>query len=125
MSIARTSSGSARTVLRFLPRLGLLLAVIAIVLLALVPLGWRGGWWSYRFSLLSLMAYSARRVVAASEQQLSYACHVIEAGTASLLERGFRSFPVKFGKISWRSTDDEALLVLLVTNWTCRTRRHT
>ena len=43
MSIARTSSGSARTLLRFLPRLGLLLAVIAVVLLALVPLGWRGG----------------------------------------------------------------------------------
>ena len=65
MSIARTSSGSARTVLRFLPRLGLLLAVIAVVLLALVPLGWRGGWWSYRFSLLSLMAYSAYCGIAA------------------------------------------------------------
>ena len=44
MSVARTSSGSARTVLRFVPHLGLLLAVIAVVLLALVPIGWRGGW---------------------------------------------------------------------------------
>jgi uncharacterized protein (DUF1499 family) len=42
MSIARTSSRSARTVLRFAPRLGLLLAVIAVVLLALVPIGRRG-----------------------------------------------------------------------------------
>jgi uncharacterized protein (DUF1499 family) len=65
MSVARTSSGSARTVLRFLPHLGLLLAVIAIVLLALVPIGWRAGWWPYRFSLLSLMAYSAYFGIAA------------------------------------------------------------
>ena len=65
MSIARTSSGSARTVLRFLPHLGLLLAVIAVLLLALVPIGWRGGWWPYRFSLLSLMAYSAYFGIAA------------------------------------------------------------
>jgi hypothetical protein len=59
MSIATTSFGSARTVLRFVPHLGLLLAVIAVVLLALVPIGWHGGWWPYRFSLLGLMAYSA------------------------------------------------------------------
>src|SRR6266446_9853 len=65
MSIARTLSGSARTVLRFVPRLGLLLAIIAVVLLALVPIGWRGGWWPYRFSLLSLMGYSAYFGIAA------------------------------------------------------------
>ena len=65
MSIARTSSGSARTVLRFAPPLGLPLAVIAVVLLALVPIGWRGGWWPYRFSLLSLMGYSAYFGIAA------------------------------------------------------------
>src|ERR1700730_11158300 len=65
MSIARTSSGSARTVLRFALPLGLPLAVIAVVLLALVPIGWRGGWWPYRFSLLSLMAYSAYFGIAA------------------------------------------------------------
>jgi len=52
-------------VLRFVPHLGLLLAVIAVVLLALVPIGWRGGWWPYRFSLLSLMAYSAYFGIAA------------------------------------------------------------
>jgi hypothetical protein len=57
--------GSARTVLRFLPHLGLLLAIIAVVLLALVPIGWRGGWWPYRFSLLSLMSYSAYFGIAA------------------------------------------------------------
>lgn len=65
MSIARTSSRSARTVLRFATCLGLLLAVIAVVLLALVPIGWRGGWWPSRFSLLSLMAYSAYFGIAA------------------------------------------------------------
>ena len=54
-----TRSPTSKTVLRFLPHLGLLLAVIAVVLLALVPISWRGGWWPYRFSLLSLMAYSA------------------------------------------------------------------
>jgi uncharacterized membrane protein len=45
--------------------LGLPLAVIAVVLLALVPIGWRGGWWPYRFSLLSLMGYSAYFGIAA------------------------------------------------------------
>ena len=65
MNIARISSGSARTVLRFAPRLGLLLAIIAVVLLALAPIGWRGGWWPYRFSLLSLMGYSAYFGIAA------------------------------------------------------------
>ena len=65
MTFARTSSGSARTVLRFAPRLGLLIAVIAVVLLALVPIGWRAGWWPYRFSLLSLMGYSAYFGIAA------------------------------------------------------------
>jgi hypothetical protein len=65
VSSARTSSRSARTVLRFAPRIGLLLAVIAVVLLALAPIGWRGGWWPYRFSLLSLMAYSAYFGIAA------------------------------------------------------------
>jgi len=52
-------------VLRFLPHLGLLLAIIAVVLLALVPIGWRDGWWPYRFSLLSLMSYSAYFGIAA------------------------------------------------------------
>src|SRR5467141_671354 len=65
MRIARTSSRSARTVLRFVPHLGLLLAVIAVVLMALVPIGWRGGWWPYRFSLPSLMADSAYFGIAA------------------------------------------------------------
>jgi uncharacterized protein (DUF1499 family) len=44
----------------------LLLAAIAVLLLALVPLGWRAGWWGYRFSLLSLMPYSAYCGIAAA-----------------------------------------------------------
>lgn len=38
---------------------GVLLAAIAVLLLALAPIGYRAGWWPYRFSLLSLMLYSA------------------------------------------------------------------
>jgi uncharacterized protein (DUF1499 family) len=66
MRASTTSAGPWRTVLRLLPRLGLLLAAIAVLLLALTPLGWRAGWWGYRFSLLSLMAYSAYCGVAAA-----------------------------------------------------------
>ena len=35
------------------------LAVIAIVLMALGPIGWRAGWFDLRFALLGLMSYSA------------------------------------------------------------------
>jgi uncharacterized protein (DUF1499 family) len=40
MTIAATSSGAQRTVLRHSPLLALALAVIAVVLLALGPIGW-------------------------------------------------------------------------------------
>jgi uncharacterized protein (DUF1499 family) len=65
MRTATASAGSWRTLLRLLPRLGLLLAAIAVLLLALVPFGWRAGWWGYRFSLLDLMAYAAYCGIAA------------------------------------------------------------
>jgi uncharacterized protein (DUF1499 family) len=39
--------------------IGLLLAAIAVLLLALTPGGWRAGWWPYRFSLLTLMPLAA------------------------------------------------------------------
>src|SRR5690242_11059631 len=39
---------SGRNPLRRLPQLALLLAIAAVVLLGLGPLGWRVGWWHYR-----------------------------------------------------------------------------
>ena len=41
------------------PKLALALAGIAVVLLALGPIGWRLGWWHFRFSLLTLMPWAA------------------------------------------------------------------
>jgi uncharacterized protein (DUF1499 family) len=65
MAIAATSSSTRRSVLRHAPLLALALAVIAVVLLALGPIGWRAGWWHFRFALLSLMPWSAYFGIAA------------------------------------------------------------
>jgi len=35
------------------------LEAAAVVLLALAPIGWRVGWWHFRFSLLTLMPWAA------------------------------------------------------------------
>jgi uncharacterized protein (DUF1499 family) len=45
--------------------LALILAAGAVLLLALGPIGWRAHWWDLRFSLLTLMSYSAYLGVAA------------------------------------------------------------
>ena len=55
MAIATTSPGVGRNVLRYTPHLALALAAIAVVLLALGPVGWRVGWWHYRFAFQTLM----------------------------------------------------------------------
>jgi uncharacterized protein (DUF1499 family) len=65
VTIATTSSDAHRTVLRHTPLLALALAVIAVVLLALGPIGWRAGWWHFRFALLTLMPWAAYFGVAA------------------------------------------------------------
>jgi uncharacterized protein (DUF1499 family) len=65
MTIATTPSGAQQTVLRHTPLLALALAVIAVVLLALGPIGWRVGWWHFRFALLTLMPWAAYLGVAA------------------------------------------------------------
>jgi len=39
--------------------LGLGLAVVSGLLLAISPLGWREGWWHYRFTFSWLMPFSA------------------------------------------------------------------
>jgi len=59
MTIAETSFGARRTVVRHAPLLALALAVIAVALLALGPIGWRAGWWHFRFALLTLMPGAA------------------------------------------------------------------
>jgi len=49
----------SRRLLRQLPLLALVLAIVALVLLALGPLGWRAGWWHYSVGLQTLMPWSA------------------------------------------------------------------
>lgn len=46
--------------------LGLGLAVLALALLAAGPIGWRAGWWHYRFAFTWLMTYSAYIAIAAA-----------------------------------------------------------
>jgi uncharacterized protein (DUF1499 family) len=58
MTVATTSSAARRS-LRHIPELALALAAIAVVLLALAPIGWRAGLWHFRFSLLTLMPWAA------------------------------------------------------------------
>jgi uncharacterized protein (DUF1499 family) len=65
MTIATTSSGARRSVLRHAPLLALALSVIALALLALGPIGWRAGWWHFRFALLTLMPWAAYFGIAA------------------------------------------------------------
>src|SRR5271167_4226739 len=65
MAIATTSSGARRSVLRYAPLLALALAVIALALLAVGPIGWRAGWWHFRFAFLTLMPWAAYFGIAA------------------------------------------------------------
>jgi uncharacterized protein (DUF1499 family) len=44
--------------LRRVPALSLVLAVVALVLLAVGPIGWRAGWWHFRFAFFYLMTYA-------------------------------------------------------------------
>jgi len=65
MTIATTSSRARQSLVQHAPSLALSLAGTAVVLLALGPLGWRAGWWHYRFGLLTLMPWAAYFGVAA------------------------------------------------------------
>jgi uncharacterized protein (DUF1499 family) len=59
MTVATTSSTTRQSLLQHVPELALALAGTALVLLALGPIGWRAGWWHFRFSLLTLMPWAA------------------------------------------------------------------
>lgn len=60
----RIASGAGRNWPLLASYLGLSLAIVALVLLALGPLGWRAGWWHFRFAFFWLMQYSAYIAVA-------------------------------------------------------------
>ena len=52
-----TNSMGSR-LLRRLPLLALILAIVAVLLLAMGPLGWRAGWWHFRVAFFYLMPWS-------------------------------------------------------------------
>src|SRR5215467_16241663 len=65
MTIAATSSRTRESLLHHAPVLALSLAGTAVVLLALGPIGWRAGWWHFRFAFLTLMPWAAYFGIAA------------------------------------------------------------
>jgi uncharacterized protein (DUF1499 family) len=65
MTFATTASGVGRSPLRHLPLLAGALAAVAAVLLALGPIGWRAGWWHFRFAFLTLMPWAGYCGIAA------------------------------------------------------------
>jgi uncharacterized protein (DUF1499 family) len=65
MTIATTSSRADRSLLRYTPLLAAALAATAVLLLALGPIGWRAGWWHYRFAFRTLMPWAAYFGIAA------------------------------------------------------------
>ncbi|MBV8506315.1 MAG: hypothetical protein JOZ11_10990, partial [Alphaproteobacteria bacterium] len=65
MTFATTASGAGRSPLRHLPVLAAALAAVAVVLLALGPIGWRAGWWHFRFAFQTLMPWAAYCGIAA------------------------------------------------------------
>lgn len=65
MTVATTTYRFRYNLLRHLPGLGLLLAAVAMVLLALGPIGWRAGWWHFRVGFFYLMPWAGYFGIAA------------------------------------------------------------
>jgi uncharacterized protein (DUF1499 family) len=65
MTLATTACGAGRSRLRHLPVLAGALAAVAVVLLALGPIGWRAGWWHFRFAFQTLMPWAGYFGIAA------------------------------------------------------------
>jgi uncharacterized protein (DUF1499 family) len=83
MTVATTSFQFRSTLFRHLPSLGVFIAAVAVVLLALGPIGWRTGWWNFRIGFFYLMPWAAYFGIAA----------VVVSVLAIILGRGV---------ISWR-----------------------
>ena len=66
MTFLAGASGARSILFRAVPLLGFGLALLALALLALAPLGWRAGWWHYRTSFTTLMPYAGYAGVAAA-----------------------------------------------------------
>jgi uncharacterized protein (DUF1499 family) len=66
MTLATASAGRRHNLLRHLPALGFVFAAIAAALLALGPVGWRAGWWSFHTAFLYLMPWAAYLGIAAA-----------------------------------------------------------
>jgi uncharacterized protein (DUF1499 family) len=84
MTVATASSVATRSPLRHVPLVAALLALIAVALLGFAPLGWRAGWWSYRFSLLSLLPWAAYFGIAA----VAVSVLALLLGRSRILRRG-------------------------------------
>jgi uncharacterized protein (DUF1499 family) len=65
MTLATTASGAGRSPLRHVPVLAGALAAVAVVVLALGPIGWRAGWWHFRFAFQTLMPWAGYCGIAA------------------------------------------------------------
>jgi uncharacterized protein (DUF1499 family) len=65
MTAATATTNATRPLLRCIPVVAVSLAVAAVVLLGLAPLGWRAGWWHFRYSLLTLLPWAAYIGIAA------------------------------------------------------------
>src|SRR5207237_9090 len=62
----RTHAAGSSRIPQRLGQLGAGLALVALVMLALAPLGWRAGWWHFRTSFFYLMTYGAYVAAAAA-----------------------------------------------------------
>ena len=65
MTVATTRYRFRYNLLRHLPGVGLVLAVVAMTLLALGPIGWRAGWWHFRVAFFYLMPWAGYFGIAA------------------------------------------------------------
>ena len=92
MALATIASGAGRSPLRHLPVLAGALAAAAVVLLALGPIGWRAGWWHFRFAFQTLMPWAGYCAIAA----LAVAALALLVARSRIERRGFALAIVAF-----------------------------